>query len=299
MSSGIPVVIPPWYDARAKPEGTQQVFLADSANQAVRLINLTTGVLTTVAGRVGSSGSSGDGGPATSAYLFNPRGLALDVSTRRLYVADYGNHVIRRVELTTGIIQTVAGVLESSGSAELEGFATSVHMNFPTGLALDASGRHLYIADSGNHVIRLLDLELRKMSTIAGKMGERGNWGNGGHASKAQLNTPFALALHEAAGKLYISDLYNHAVRVLDLATSSLSTLAGTLGVRGSTGDGAPDGYALLSSLSEPTVLALDLATGVLYIAESSNCSAPVGFDRWRYERACYSDIQFQAWLPR
>merc|ERR1712139_633610 len=82
VEPGVDIVLPQPYDARDKAEGAQQVFFSDSGNHVVRMINLTTGIMTTVAGHVGSSGSSGDGGPATSAYLLNPRGLALDVKKR-------------------------------------------------------------------------------------------------------------------------------------------------------------------------------------------------------------------------
>lgn len=271
VEPGVPVVIPQPYDAREKREGAQQVFIADSANHAVRLVNLTTGIMNTVAGHVGKPGGSGDGGPATSAYMLNPRGLALDISGRLLYVADHGNHVIRRVELNTGIIRTVAGVLESPGSAEYEGLATSVRLSFPTALALDPSGRHLYIADSGNHVIRLFDLTLNSISTIAGTMGKPGKSGDGGPGRAAQFSTPSGLALDEASRKLYIADLNNHAVRLLDLTTGLLSTIAGTIGVRGSSEEESPDGPALVSALNQPTGLALDLSAQKLYISGSSH----------------------------
>merc|ERR1712178_181661 len=92
VEPGVPVEVPPPYDARETPKGAQQVFVADSGNHAVRMVNLTTGVMNTVAGVVGHPGGSGDGGPARSAYMTNPRGVALDVSARMLYVADHGNH---------------------------------------------------------------------------------------------------------------------------------------------------------------------------------------------------------------
>jgi DNA-binding beta-propeller fold protein YncE len=268
---GEEIVLPQPSDPRVVPVGAQQLFIADSANHAVRLVNLTTGIISTVAGTLGRPGSSGDGGLATSAFLMYPRGVALDATARTLYIADNGNHAVRRVNLINGKIQTIAGIMQSPGSVDTQGVATLVRLNFPMGLALNAAGTQLFIADSGSHVIRMLDIISGKISTVAGQVGMRGTLGDNSPAILAQLSTPMHLALHEDASQLYFSDHDNHAVRVVDLIAGSVSTVAGILGFKRKAGDAVIDGPARECPLNLPTGLALDPNAQVLYIADSSN----------------------------
>lgn len=125
------------------------VYFSDSANHKIRKIGVN-GVITTVAGN-GNSGFSGDGGPATQAQLFYPRGIALD-SQGNLYIADYSNQRIRKV--TNGIIQTIAGQT-LHGLYGDGGPATQALLNFPTGVAVDNAG-NVYIADNQNFIVRKL-----------------------------------------------------------------------------------------------------------------------------------------------
>jgi sugar lactone lactonase YvrE len=126
------------------------LYIADHTNYRVRKVAATTGIITTVAGN-GIYGYAGDGGAATSAILYNPHGVALDASGN-LYIADTVNNRVRRVAATTGIITTLAG--DGIGTfAGDSGAATSASLNYPNGVALDASG-NLYIADQYNHRVR-------------------------------------------------------------------------------------------------------------------------------------------------
>merc|ERR1719291_50263 len=99
----------------------------------------------------------GDGGPATAALLREPHGLALDNISRRLFVADRGNHVVRSVDQATGVIETVAGVLGSAGYSGDGERAASARLRYPAGLALDQVSERLFVADLGNSVVRALD----------------------------------------------------------------------------------------------------------------------------------------------
>src|SRR5439155_1235711 len=131
-------------------DASGNLYIADYSNYRIRKVAAATGIITTVAGN-GSLGFAGDGGAATSASLTTPAGVALDASGN-LYIADYDNYRIRKVDAATGIITTVAGN-GSIGFAGDGAAATSASLYNPDAVALDASG-NLYIADHDNHRIR-------------------------------------------------------------------------------------------------------------------------------------------------
>lgn len=213
------------------------------------------GTIATVAGD-GTPGFSGDGGPATSAQLSNPNGVALD-GAGNLYVADFTNCRVRKV--SGGTITTVAGssVCGFSGDG---GQATSARLSNIYGVALDNAG-NLYIADYGNCRIRKVSGGI--ISTIAGT-GLCAFGGDGGPATSADLYAPFSVAL-DSAGNLYIADTGN--CRVREVSGATINTVAGGGGC-GFSGDG---GAATSAALDVPTGIALDSA-GDLYIADQYNC---------------------------
>src|SRR5205807_2705067 len=151
------------------PEGVAvdisgDLFIADTFNERIRRVDATTGIITTAAGN-GTAGFSGDGGPATSAELFTPVGIAVD-SSGNLFIAEGNNNRIRRVDAATGIITTVAGngILGFSGDG---GPATSAELFLPSGLAVDRVG-NLFIADTGNERIQIGRASSRLRVTVAG-----------------------------------------------------------------------------------------------------------------------------------
>jgi len=172
----------------------------------IRKVN-TSGIISTVAGN-GTSGFSGDGGLATSAKLNSPLGVAVD-SAGNLYIADFGNQRIRKVN-TGGIITTVAGNGTSGFSGD-GGLATSAKLNSPQGVAVDSAG-NIYIADSGNQRIREVSTS-GVISTIAGDA-ISGFSGDGGPATLAELNNPQSVAI-VSTGNLYVMDSANLRVRLL------------------------------------------------------------------------------------
>jgi trimeric autotransporter adhesin len=141
-----------YYPSRVAVDASGNIYIADTANNCIRMVTKSTGIITTVAGD-GTGGYTGDGGLATSAGLYYPQDVAVDASGN-IYIADYDNHRIRMVTKSTGIITTVAGD-GSRGYTGDGGLATSARLYNPQGVAVDASG-NIYIADTGNHRVRLI-----------------------------------------------------------------------------------------------------------------------------------------------
>jgi hypothetical protein len=215
------------------------------------------GTITTLAG-TGTSGYSGDGGPATSARLSAPRTMAAD-RAGNVYIVDTDNHRARRVD-TSGRITTIAGT-GSAGYSGDGGAATSARLDTPHGIAVDTAG-NVYIADPPNQRIRKVDTSGR-ITTVAGN-GSSGYNGDGIPATSARLNYPKGVEIGPD-GLLYIADNNNHRVRKVD-AAGVIHTVAGT-GSSGFSGDGGP---ATAARLAEPRNIAFG-PDGSLYIVDQVN----------------------------
>jgi hypothetical protein len=236
------------------------IYFADVGNHTVRKVTAATGVITTFAGN-GSSGFSGDGGPATSGGLKTPEDLFLTAGGD-LYIADSGHNRIRKVTAATGIITTVAGT-GPAGSSGDGGAATLAKLDTPEGVAVAANG-DIYIGDKGNNKVRKVIAATGIITTYAGT-GTAGYSGDGGLATLAKLNQPYAVDL-ASNGDLYIADATNNAIRKVAALTGVITTYAGT-GTAGSTGDG---GAATSARLNAPQSMRLN-AAGDLYIADTGN----------------------------
>jgi sugar lactone lactonase YvrE len=234
------------------------LYFAETGNHVVRKID-TTGNITTIAGN-GTQGFSGDAGPATSASLDSPQGLALDTANN-LYIADTHNHRIRKLNLTTGTLTTIAGA--TPGFSSDKASATSAQLNLPTALALDASN-NLYLADTGNHRIRKIIATTGIITTIAGT-GIQGFSGDTGPAVSAAIDSPTGLAL-DASNDLYLADTHNHRIRRINAATGIITTIAGN-GAPGFSGDTTA---ATTATLALPHGITIDPA-GNLYLADTAN----------------------------
>jgi sugar lactone lactonase YvrE len=252
-------------------DSSANLYIADGANNVVREVTASTGIITTVAGCCestgGNQGYAGDGGAATASgvELNDPNGVAVD-SSGNIYIADRGNDVIRIVSAATGVISTVAGCCEPTGMAGYSGDggpATSAELTTPTGVAVDSTG-NFYIADFGNSVIRKVTISTGIITTVAGN-GTEGYTGDGGQATSAELHNPTGIAL-DSGGNLYIVDSANNVVRKVTVATGIITTLAGD-GSAGYSGDGGP---ATAAEMNAPFGLALDSA-GNVYVADYAN----------------------------
>ncbi len=228
------------------------------------LLAITSGVqaqyITTIVG-TGTPAYSGDGGAATAAQLHGQFGLGID-GAGNIYIADTGNHCIRKVTIATGIITTVAGTGTAGFSGD-GGAATAARMNTPTSVVIDASD-NIYIADQFNHRVRMVDASTGLISTVAGT-GTPGFSGDGGSAVAAKLNRPYGVAL-DAAGDLYIADRSNNRVRKLSMSTGNINTVAGS-GTVGFSGDGGP---ATNANLNRPIFVAFD-GSGNMFLIDNGN----------------------------
>jgi sugar lactone lactonase YvrE len=211
-------------------------------------------IINTIAGN-GTSGSTGDGGYATSASFKAPTGIALDTKGN-IYIADITTNRVRKIN-TSGIITTVAGNGGQGFSGD-GGQATDAELYNPYAIALDTKG-NMYIADFANHRIRKVNT-LGIITTIAGN-GAKGFSGDGGQAINASLQMPTGVAV-DSRGNIYIADWYNQRIRMINIS-GIITTVAGN-GTLGFSGDG---GQATGAEISEPSGIAVDVI-GNIYISD-------------------------------
>src|SRR3984893_18376462 len=180
-------------------------------------------IITTAVG-TGEKGYAGDGGPAARALLNGPFDVGVD-PLGNLYFSDTFNHCIRRVDASTGVITTCAGCGEAGYSGD-GGPATRARFNEPYGIAVD-NGGNIYVADRHNHCVRRIDGSFGIVAPFAGN-GSSGFDGDDGLAARAGMVEPNGLALDPAQTRLFIADVADHRVRVVDLASGVIWTFAGT-----------------------------------------------------------------------
>jgi sugar lactone lactonase YvrE len=228
-------------------DASGNVYVADAGNNKVRKIS-PAGVVSTFAG----TGVAGSANGTDTATFNSPLGVALD-KTGNVYVADYGNNLIRKIS-PAGVVSTFAGT--SIAGAD-NGPGTAATFNLPESLAIDAAG-NVYVADNGNDLIRKIS-PAGVVSTLAGSgMAGSGN----GTGTAASFNSPFGIAV-DAGGNVYVADSGNNLIRKIT-ASGAVSTLAGS-GVKG-----ASDATGSAASFNIPAGIAVD-AAGNVYVADESN----------------------------
>ncbi|MEI8278624.1 MAG: T9SS type A sorting domain-containing protein [Bacteroidota bacterium] len=236
------------------------LFIADDFNARIRKVDATTGIISTIAGN-GIVGYSGDKALAINAELYSPNSLMFD-HLGNLYLSDNNNHVVRRINMTTGIITTVVGNGTNGFSGD-NGLAISAQLANPYGIVFDSSD-NLYIADAFNFRVRKVDAITGIITTIAGN----GNWTYSGDnvlATTTAIWQPYGLAI-DTFGNLFISDHYNQRIRKVDATTGIITTVAGT-GTNGFSGD---NGLATSAQVYNPIGLGIDKCNN-LYIADATN----------------------------
>jgi sugar lactone lactonase YvrE len=238
------------FDARG------HMYIAERDSHVVRKVDGSTGVISTLAG-TGVAGYSGDGGAASQAQLRQPHSIAIG-SDDQLLICDIGNHRIRRVDLRTGVIDTIGGTgerLPTPDGAPLKG----TPLNGPRTMVIDRDGTIYLALREGNALYRIAP-KTRTLHHIAGT-GEQGWTGDGGPARVAKLSGPKGLAL--SGRDLYVADTESHTIRRVNLDTGIITTVLGA-GVRG---DG-PETDPLQCKLARPHGL-FAAADGTLYVTDS------------------------------
>jgi uncharacterized protein YjiK len=226
------------------------VYVADYGNSIIRKVTAA-GVVTTLAGTAGMAGSAD--GTGAAARFYTPNGVAVD-STGNVYVADYGNSMIRKVT-AAGVVATLAGT--ARGGRE-DGTGAGAGFYLPSGVAVD-SADNIYIADYGNSMIRKVTAA-GVVATLAGTAG----WGSAdGTGATARFNGANGVAV-DSIGNIYVADQSNHTIRKVT-ATGVVTTLAGSAGIQGST-----DGTGAAARFNSPTGVAVD-SIGNIYVADQSN----------------------------
>jgi hypothetical protein len=246
-------------------DGTN-VYVADTGNSRMRKIVIASGTVTTFSQTVGAAG--GADGTGAAAQFFAPAGLATDGPN--LYVADRDNATIRKVVIGTGAVTTLAGMADvPPGSTD--GTGSAARFNRPNGVA--RSGGFLYVADTGNHTIRKLEIATGVVTTLAGSAGLSGSID--GTPGLARFSSPAAIATDGT--NLYVADAFNYTIRQVVIATGVVSTLAGSPGLLGNTdGTGTsarffvPNGVTVagpnlyVSDTFNHTIRRVVIATGVV-----------------------------------
>lgn len=233
------------------PAHVSNLYVTDYGNSTIRQITLA-GAVTTIAGTAGVTGISNATG--ASASFFHPMGIAVDKSTN-LYVADYGNDLIRMIS-PAHAVTTLAGTAGVFGSAN--GSGTSAQFYNPEGVAVDASS-NVYVADTGNGAIR--KITSGSVSTFVGSPGSLG--AADGIGTNAQLYQPIGITIN-SAGTLYVADAFNNTIRQIS-SSAAVITLAGLAGTTGSV-----DGASSSARFWGPQGLAVN-STGNVYIADTAN----------------------------
>jgi len=246
-------------------------------------------IITTAVG-TGQKGYTGDGGPAARAQLNGPFDVGFDTAGN-LYFSDTFNHCIRRVDARTNVITTLAGCGEPGHSGD-GGPAIRACFNEPYGIAVDRAG-NVYVADRHNHCVRRIEAGSGIVTTFAGN-GSAGFGGDDGPAARAGMAEPNGLALNPEQTRLFIADVADHRVRVVDLSSGTIWTFAGT-GEAEHSGDGGPaakagiygaravkvgaDGTVYILERQGSTLRAVDPRTGIITTLAGTGVRSYTGDD--------------------
>jgi sugar lactone lactonase YvrE len=232
------------------------IYVADTFNNIIRKIVASTGVVTTLAGLAGSTGSTD--GTGSAARFNGPEGITCDTSGN-IYVADRSNHTIRKIVASTGVVTTFAGTAGSPGSTD--GTGSAARFSSPWGIVCDTSG-NIYVADAGNSIIRKIVASSAAVTTLAGTAGSYGS--ANGTGSAAQFNGPEGITC-DTSGNIYVADTFNHTIRKIVASTGVVTTFAGTAGYSGPT-----DGTGTSAQFYRPSGVSCD-ASGNIWVADTFN----------------------------
>ncbi|MCP3059699.1 hypothetical protein LXT21_13005 [Myxococcus sp. K38C18041901] len=233
------------------------LYYNDRDANSLRRLDLRTLEMTTLAGAARPSGHVD--GPGVQARFDSPS--AIVAGDGAWLIADTYNHTVRSVTFADGETRTLAGRPGTPGA--VDGPLETATLSYPAGLAWHGATQRLYVSDMGTHVVRVIDVRSRQVQTLAGTASAAGS--SDGTGPAARFDSPQQLALTADGLTLYVADSANATVRAIDIATRVVTTVAGAAGERATV-----DGTGATARFREPTGLALDAATGRLYVADSS-----------------------------
>jgi DNA-binding beta-propeller fold protein YncE len=210
-----------------------------------------------VAGPVGGPGSAD--GYGSVARFDHPQGVAVTASGDKAFVADLENSTVRKIDLATGAVSTLAGLALQPGSAD--GVGSAARFNLPYGVAVDANGTTVFVTDTYNCTIRAINVASGVVSTLVGLASHPGS--ADGVGTDARFNYPTELAVDAAGTTVFVADRNNATIRRVDVATRTVTTLAGMAGAHGST-----DGVGSAARFNDPYGITMDAAGTVLYVGE-------------------------------
>ncbi|EOD14313.1 hypothetical protein EMIHUDRAFT_71960, partial [Emiliania huxleyi CCMP1516] len=232
------------------PDGSA-LFVVDIFNHKIMQVEAAAGTVTTIAG----SGEFGDtDGVGGTAQFANPCGVVISPDGSVLFVADMHNHKIRRVEVATGAVTTLAGS-GTAGSADGVGGAAQFYR--PTGVAISPDGSALFVADFSNHQIRRVEVATGAVTTLAGSDTRGSADGMGG---AAQFTNPRGLAISPDGSALFVTDANNHKIRRVEVATGAVTTVAG------SGTEGSADGVGGAAQFRRPLGVAISTDGSALLV---------------------------------
>ncbi|MBA3470510.1 MAG: hypothetical protein H0T53_12800, partial [Herpetosiphonaceae bacterium] len=235
-------------------------LVADTNNHTIRRIALSNGEVTTLAGSPGVSGSTN--GVGAAARFTYPDDVVISGDGAFALVADNGNHTIRRIELATGAVSTLAGLAGQTGSTN--GAGSSARFNAPQGIALSSDGTFALVADTNNATIRRVTVATGYVVTLAGRAGNFGSID--GVGGTARFSAPQGLAITPDGKTALVADTTNHTIRRLDISTRRVTTVAGSAGLAGST-----DGISDQARFRRPRSIAISADGTLALIVDSDN----------------------------
>jgi sugar lactone lactonase YvrE len=250
-------------------DGAGNLWVADTGNQTIRKIVISTGVVSTVAGTAGTFGYVNNTG--ILAKFFNPSGIATDRAggvvggaAVNIFVSDTSNNVIRQIVVATGAVSTLAGgggAAPTNTPGNATGTGTAALLTAPNGIAVDFAGANVYVADTSNHLIRKITVPGGVVTTFAGStLGSSDGTGIG-----ASFNNPYGIALDNAAANLYVADTSNQTIRKITVPGQVVTTIAGTAPLGGSV-----NAVGALARFNGPRGIAVDSSSNI-YVADTVN----------------------------
>ena len=249
------------------------LYIAESGNHLIRKIVIASTAVSTLAGGNGASFSGSKDSTGTASTFNLPQGIVIDPSGTNLYVADYGNNLIRKIVISTAEVTTLAGGGSATGTTAgaADGTGRGATFNGPNSLAIDPAGTNLYVSDFTNNLIRKIVIATGVVTTVAGGGSPGGTTpgSSNGTGTAATFSGPQGLVVNRSNTSLYVADSGNNLIRKIELSTGVVTTIAGGTNVWGITA-GYINDIGTAARFKAPYGLAI-IGDEFLYVADYNN----------------------------